>query len=274
MTHLTMPDSQRRPGMTVIDVAGASVSYASYGQGPGLVFAAGAGLSADVTFGHLVGEFTSQRTVILPDYAGSGETVDLGGPLTAELLAEQAAAAAAHAAPGPADVAGFGLGGIVAATMAATRPELVRRLVLISCWPSRDDPYHQLSTDVWLRLERGDATAFSRFLLLTCFSPAFLTSIGPDGVADLIAAAPPAGPGMRRQLELARAADLRPLLPRITAPTLVVGCSRDRVVPASRAWDLHQAIAGSQYAEFDSGHLVMFERPDELAALCTMFLLG
>jgi hypothetical protein len=60
--------------MPTISASGTSVSYSTLGEGPGLVFVAGTGLPAELNFGHLAGAFTSSRTVILPDYAGSGQT--------------------------------------------------------------------------------------------------------------------------------------------------------------------------------------------------------
>jgi pimeloyl-ACP methyl ester carboxylesterase len=81
-------------------------------------------------------------------------------------------------------------------------------------------------------------------------------------------------PGMRAHMELDAVADISPLLPRITAPTLVIGLTRDQVVPVERARLLHEGIAGSQYAEIDSGHLVVFEQPQELIKLCQGFLQG
>ena len=50
--------------------------------------------SAQTDLGHLVEAFADRRTVVLPGYAGSGETTDPGDPLTVDLLAEQIAAAA------------------------------------------------------------------------------------------------------------------------------------------------------------------------------------
>jgi pimeloyl-ACP methyl ester carboxylesterase len=77
---------------------------------------------------------------------------------------------------------------------------------------------------------------------------------------------------MRRQIELDRHADVSGLLPAITAPTLVIGLTRDQVVPVERVRQLHGLIPGSQYAEIDSGHVVPFEQPAELVKLCQEFL--
>jgi pimeloyl-ACP methyl ester carboxylesterase len=251
---------------------GTTVSYSCAGQGPGLVFVAGTGLPAQLNFGHLVDAFSDRRTVVLPDYAGSGETTDPDGPLTLELLAGQVAAAASAAVSGPADVIGYSLGAVVAAALAASRPELVRRLVLVAGWPSPDDARQQLAADLSRRLERADHDLFTRFLQLTAFSPSFLSSFGHEGVARLIANPPPVIPGIRKHMELGSRADVSGMLPFITAPTLVIGLTQDQVVPVERVRLLHQAIAGSQYAEIDSGHAVPFEQPAELVKMCQEFL--
>ena len=259
--------------MPTISVSGTTVSYSAIGHGPGLVFVAGTGLPALVNFGHLTPVFHDRRTVVLPDYAGSGESTGPEGELTVELLAEQIAAATEAGADGPVDLVGYSLGAVVAAAVAATRPELVRRLVLIAGWPDPDDARHQLAIDLWQRLELADHDLFTRFLQLSCLSAPFLSGIGPAGVAQLIDNAPPITPGMRQHIDLDRRADLRPLLPKITAPTLVIGLTRDQVIPVERVRQLHEAIAGSTYAEIDSGHLVVFERAEELVGLLRTYLL-
>jgi len=261
--------------MPTTSVAGTTVHYRTAGTGPALVLVPGTGLSADLNYGHLVDAFTGDRTVVLADYAGGGETTDPGGELTLDLLAEQIAAATAAASPdGPVDMVGFSLGAVVAAAVAGSRPDLVRRLVLVAGWPDSDDGRHQLMMDVWSRLEATDHDLLNRFLQLQCFSAPFLHGLGPEGLRQFVENGPPITPGMRRHLEVDRTADLRALLPKITAPTMVVGLTRDQVVPVERARALHEAIAGSQYAEIDSGHVVVFERPAEFLDTVQKFLLA
>jgi pimeloyl-ACP methyl ester carboxylesterase len=259
--------------MIVTTPSGAPVSYTVAGQGPGLVLVAGTGLDAQLNYGHLLDAFTARRTVVLPDYAAAGDTPDVDGELTVELLAEQVAAAAEDAVDGPVDLVGYSLGAMVAATVAATRPELVRRLVLVAGWPGPEDGRHQLAVDLWQRLERTDHDLLNRFLQLICFSPPFLSGLGVEGVRQLLAGAPPLTPGMRRHLEVDKVADVTLLLPKITAPTLVVGLTRDQVVPVERVRELRDLVPGSEYAEIDSGHMVPFERPAELVAAVQGFLL-
>jgi pimeloyl-ACP methyl ester carboxylesterase len=261
--------------MPTTTAAGTTVHYSTAGTGPGLVLVPGTGLSAQINYGHLLDAFTASRTVVLADYAGGGETTDPGGELTVDVLAEQIAAATAAASPGaPVDLVGYSLGAVVAAAVAATRPELVRRLVLVAGWPDAGDARHDLNIDLWLRLEQTDHDLLNRFLAVQVFGAPFLSMIGEPGVRQFIEAGPPITPGMRRHLEVDRSADLSGLLGRITAPTLVVGLTRDQVIPVERVRALHAAIAGAEYAEIDSGHGVVFERPEELVATVQKFVLA
>ncbi|WP_323808973.1 alpha/beta fold hydrolase [Kitasatospora acidiphila] len=64
---------------------------------------------------------------------------------------------------------------------------------------------------------------------------------------------------------------MRHLLPKITAPTLVIGCAQDATIPVAHSRALHAAIAGSSYTELDTGHVASFERPEEFVALVDGF---
>ncbi|MFD0630863.1 alpha/beta fold hydrolase [Catenulispora yoronensis] len=116
---------------------------------------------------------------------------------------------------------------------------------------------------------------FAQFAMLTAFSRRYLQEIGRPAV-DELARAFASTPGRARQLDAVRHAirhdGLSGLIPRITAPTLVIGCADDGLVPVRNAKDLHAAIPGSRYAELDSGHVARIERPEELVAVVREFL--
>jgi pimeloyl-ACP methyl ester carboxylesterase len=62
-------------------------------------------------------------------------------------------------------------------------------------------------------------------------------------------------------------------LRRITAPTLVVAPSDDRLIPVEHAKRYAARIAGAAYAEVpDCGHAMYFEKPAEFAAAVAGFL--
>ncbi len=247
------------------------VEYATVGSGPGLVLVHGTGGDAESNYGHLVGRFSDRHTVITPNYSGSGGTKDSGGPLTVEGLARQVEAAVADAGVrGPVAVVGFSLGAGVAAALAALRPELVSRLVLVAGW-AVTGPRQRLAFDLWRRLWSADPELFARFVTAEGWSPAWLDGAGYTQVEQAVADTS-FPEGARRQIDLDAELDISALLPGITAPTLVIGATRDQIVPVTYTVELHKAIPGSRYEELDSGHLVIYERPDELVRLISDFV--
>ncbi|GGK93873.1 alpha/beta hydrolase [Planomonospora parontospora subsp. parontospora] len=283
--------------MPVVTVGNAQVHYTRTGTGPALVLVHGTGSAgAELTWGGIAHRFADRHTVIMPDLSGTDRTSDDGAPLTVEGLAEQVAAviedavdttdgagaagtmgsagaAVTAGAAGPAvDVLGFSMGAPVAAALAASRPGLVRRLVMVAGWVRTDaDEYVRNLFTLWRRLGTVDAEAFGRSVTMTGFSRGFLNTIGRDEVEKLVPNLPPT-PGTLRHVDLDSRVDIRWLLPLVRAETLVVGCSQDATVPVGNSRDLHAAIPGSAYAEIDAGHVVFFEKPDEFVGLVRDFL--
>ncbi|MFD7730898.1 alpha/beta fold hydrolase [Kitasatospora phosalacinea] len=262
--------------MSVATTATATVSYRTAGPtapagaaAPALVMVHGTGFGAEGTFGHLVEHFSADRKVVLPDFAGCGETVDDGGELTPELLAEQIVAVIEAEGGEPVDLVGFSLGAVVAATVAAYRPDLVRRLVLTAGWARPDHPYLATHMTTWAGLA-GDPVAFGRFGTLTAFSPEFMTVLGPEALSGIIAGNRPTE-GALRHIDLNLRADLRPLLPRITAETLVIGCTKDGTVPFALTRELADAVPGARFEALESGHVVVYEQPEAFVELVAGF---
>jgi pimeloyl-ACP methyl ester carboxylesterase len=255
--------------MATLTVGNARVPYRTEGSGPALVLVHGAG-PGSVMWDALLDRFTGHRTVILPDLSGSVPAEDDGAPLTIETLAAQVNAVIEDAAAGPADVVGFSLGAPTVAAAAALRPDLVRRLVPVAGLAHAGDEYVRQHMTAWLALA-DVPEGFGRFATLTAYSRPFLNRIGHDAVEEAHAFMRPTE-GRLRQLDLVLRLDIRALLPRITAPTLVIGATRDQTIPVENHRELGAAIAGSEYAEMDTGHVVMAERPDEFAKLVRDFL--
>jgi pimeloyl-ACP methyl ester carboxylesterase len=256
--------------MPDVSVAGTDVHYTVAGAGRGLVLVHGASMDAASNYGHLVERFAEHHTVITPDYAGSGRTTAPAGELTVDLLVEQVAAAATDAATGPVDVVGFSLGAVAAASLAARQPELVRRLVLVAGWTHSADARLRLGLQTWARVLDLDPELASAQGPLMAFSPGFLSKLGEDGLAQLRSGK--SAPGTRRQVDLCLRVDIRDDLPRITAPTLVIGCSLDYLIPVQHARELHQTIPHGRYIELHSGHVVFHENPTGVVAAVHDFL--
>jgi 3-oxoadipate enol-lactonase len=69
-----------------------------------------------------------------------------------------------------------------------------------------------------------------------------------------------------------RDTDYRPLLPRIAAPTLVIGGTHDGATPPERAEELAAGIAGGRLAMLDASHLSAIEQPDAFDRALAGFL--
>lgn len=261
--------------MDVIEVDGAKVSYRVDGDGPGLVLVHGTGGDGESNWGHLVERFTPYRKVIRPDYAGSGETEDEGEPLLIRKLAAQVIAAARNANATPFDLVGFSLGASLSAYIAAEYPEDVRAVILLAGFSSGKDERMQLEFGLWQDLIRSDRQAMARLVLLTGFSPDFLSSLSAQQIEENIDAIVTGTQweGMKRQVGLDLTLDVSEQLKNIKKPTLVIGCTHDHMVPPAHARALAASIPGARYAELNSGHLAPLECPDELAQRIIDFLL-
>jgi pimeloyl-ACP methyl ester carboxylesterase len=170
-------------------------------------------------------------------------------------------------------VVGASFGGWIAAEVAVHSPHLIGSLTLLSAAGLRL-PDHPVA-DVFLMSPAQLAAALFHDPLLV---PPPASGPPPPGAApgiDAIIAA------YREATSLARFSwapymsdpKLERRLGRITAPTLVVAPSDDRLIPVAHARRYAALIAGADYAEVAwCGHAMHVERPAEFAALVASFL--
>ncbi len=84
----------------------------------------------------------------------------------------------------------------------------------------------------------------------------------------------PSVAALARGLELLRDSDLRPLLSRITAPTLVIAGQYDRITPPAASHALAEALPNAQYVEIRrAAHAPFLSHLPQLRALLEDFLL-
>ncbi|MGW1743252.1 alpha/beta fold hydrolase [Nocardia sp. NPDC001965] len=255
--------------MKEIEVGATYVPYRITGRGRPLVLVHGTNSGAKSWDG-VAAAFGDSSTVVLPSLSGSDTARDDGGRITVDLLVEQIAAVISDVGAGPADVVGHSMGAPVVAALAAARPESVRSLVLVAGFAGPGDEYFRHALTV-MRDLAGDAATFARFAMLHAFSPEHLASLDPAAVAELAAAYRPE-PGRLRQIDFDLRLDVRHLLPRVQAPTLVIGCARDTMAPVANSRELAAAIPDAGYEELDCGHIVMAERPGEFVKLVRDFI--
>lgn len=152
----------------------------------------------------------------------------------------------------PVDLAGHSLGALASLRVAVLRPELLRRLVLVS--PPGIRPRRSPLAYAW---PLARTVSRSR--------PGFLARLAYDGLR--------AGPrNLARGGLHVSGTDVAAELAAVSAPTLLVWGARDRVVPVDEAPDWLERLRDARLVVIpNAGHVPMVESPDELAQAIGVF---
>ncbi|KJS54446.1 alpha/beta hydrolase [Streptomyces rubellomurinus subsp. indigoferus] len=111
--------------------------YEVQGDGAPVVLLHGGGVTADSWYAQLPA-LAEHFRVYAPERRGHGRTPDVEGPVSTELMAEDTIALLETLGTGPVHLVGWSAGGTVAIRLALRRPDLVRKLVILSSGVSRD----------------------------------------------------------------------------------------------------------------------------------------
>jgi 4,5:9,10-diseco-3-hydroxy-5,9,17-trioxoandrosta-1(10),2-diene-4-oate hydrolase len=249
------------------------------GSGPALVWlhGAGPGASGMSNFRQNLGAFAGYRNLVfdLPRFGGSDK------PVLSEPFAPYAAARLAAALDGlrigRASLVGNSMGGAVAMKLAADRPDLVDRLVLMApAGTTPDDwaggvPEGLLAIVQWMH-QGPSRELVERFARLQVYDPSVLTE---DLIRERLAAASDPAIVETNPQTNPVPGDLKPDLPRIEAPALLLWGREDRFIPLE--WAL-EALRGIPDAELRviprCGHWVQFERRELFDRAAGEFLGG
>ncbi|GAA0329304.1 hypothetical protein GCM10010151_18920 [Actinoallomurus spadix] len=184
-------------------------------------------------------------------------------------------AASDHAGLDRFHLAGHSLGAVVAAAVAGTRPDRVLSLAAHAGW-AKTDPWMAFQMDLWIRLARIDGELLARLLQVTAMSGATLRGRSEEdfraAAAGFTAALAGMEEGFIRQSECNISVDITALLPRITAPALIVSSTEDRIVPPHHQRELARLIPGARLTEVPGGHGLPFEDPALFTGVLSEFL--
>lgn len=251
--------------MPRVQVGDVDVAYEVQGDGEPLVLVHGS-TGSGAHWAQVVPGLVDRFRVVLPDYAGGGATTDPGGPLAVDDLAGQVLAVADDVGAERFGLAGWSLGAVVAAAVAAAAPERVSALTVVCGW-AKSDARMAFTFDLWRRLLDTDRELFARYTFADGASRQLFELMG-EGVEALIpVTAASFSSGADRHADLDGRVDIADRLGAITAPTLVVGGVEDRWVPIEHSRHLAATIAGARLVELECGHLVLAERAAELTTL-------
>ena len=259
------------PTEEFLELAGGRVHLLRGGAGePALFLHAAGGAAAWLPFHAQLAEAGFE--VIAPDHPGFGQSDDFPEVEAIDDLVYHYLDVLDGLGLDRPHVVGASFGGWIAAEVAVHSPHLIGSLTLLSAAGLRL-PDHPVA-DVFLMSPAKLAAALFHDPLLVP-PPA---SAPPPGAApdlDSIIAAYREATSLARFSWVPYLSDpkLERRLGRITAPTLVVAPSDDRLIPVAHARRYAALIGGADYAEVAGcGHAMHVERPGEFAALVASFL--
>jgi proline iminopeptidase len=230
-----------------------ALSWRELGSGPPLLCHPGGPGCSSLYFGELP-ELAAERTLLLLDPRGTGDS-DRPAHNLAYDLADYVAdleAVRHELALERLDLLGHSHGGFVAMSWAGTHPDRVGRLVLANTAPRftdairrqrmervashRGQPYFQDALAALQAQQAGNYESDEELIALYARAGPLYASVGEDiaPIADALRASGFNADAMRHFNErIAGGMDLRPLLERIEAPTLVLACERDPFAAAA-----------------------------------------
>jgi 3-oxoadipate enol-lactonase len=210
---------------------------------------------------------SATRTVVAYEARGQGSTaLSLDRVDPAVHVDDFAELVQALGLPTPLDVCGFSFGGRVSLAIAATRPDLVRRLVISGVGLDRD-VVGRLIVAGWIAtLRTGDLEALARVSLADIAGPTWLAK-HEDLVESMVTAVV-----QRNSFAGIRAlfhATLRPpegsewatstLAERVRCPVLAMGGAHDRLAPPDEVRELGARVGGTHRIFEDAGHTIPIE---------------
>jgi pimeloyl-ACP methyl ester carboxylesterase len=256
-----------------VDIGDVDVWVERRGEGPDVLLIAGLSDPAEAWQPQLDGLADRYRLTAF-DNRGAGRTPLPEGPLSVELMADDAAALLRALDVADAHVAGFSGGTRIAQDLAVRYPDLVRSLVLVSTWAGFDAFGRAVTKFLqWL----PDAAPSERAMLEAFFVWIYTPRAHEDGTVDAIideamAFPHPQSPeAFRTQLDAFLGYET-PDLSRITAPTLVVAGGLDIVTPPRLGRVVAERIPGAEFVVLpEEAHQPFQERPDEFNELVDAF---
>ena len=264
----------------LIGLPGAQVRVRWAGSGgPALILLHGWGGSSRY-WRHLLAEFAPSRLVIAPDLPGYGDSPPMQDAATPKRLAQVVLDLADRLGLAQFDLNGHSFSAGVAAHVAASAPDRVRRLVLTSFSTFRDERERQVVEqvhrlmEVWMNLRRPWMA--ERRWMYRVIGRRFFYRLPTDDqvlrdcVTDFLKM------DRRVALESARSAGdkvITATLEAVRAPTLLVAARQDGIMPPVGAPVVARQVPNCTLHWLEGcGHLPMLEQPAEYEQVVKAFL--
>lgn len=207
--------------------------------------------------------------VIRLDLRGHGLTTIVPGPGSIAQYARDTIAVLTALGVTHAHVAGLSIGGLVAQSIGAQAPSLVRSLVL--CDTAMVIP----PADGWharaALVRRDGMAALADAVMQRWVTPGFMNTPAAHGLRAMLLRTP--AEGYAGAAEAIAAADLTASTSTLTVPTLVIVGDQDQATPVAFAEAMHAAIKGSQLVVLPgAAHIPTIEFPADVTSAMSDFL--
>jgi pimeloyl-ACP methyl ester carboxylesterase len=247
---LAQPAGLSDGGIRSVEIEGLRLAYTVTGSGPPAVLVHGLGGSGR-WWSPVVPDLARDHTVHVLDLVGFGASANQ--PFALESAALQVAAFMDALGIHGALLVGHSMGGLICGELAADRPDLVDRLVLVNACGL---PFRRSLVEHALCLLRSTLGSPRAFVQLA--------------IADTLRAGPLT---LIRATRSVLASDLSVKLERIRAPTLVLWGEHDPLIPAATGRALAKALADGRFAIVEgAGHSPMWERPERFSRRLREFI--
>src|SRR3712207_3282864 len=219
------------------------------GEGPDVLLIGGGGDTVESWQFQLDGLADRYRLTAF-DNRGAGRTVMPGDSVSAEMMADDAAAVLRALDVSSAHVAGFSGGSIIAQELALRHPGLVRSLVLQSTWPVMDPYLRSWGLFVrWLVEVAPSERAFLEGFFLDIYTARAHNDGTVDQFIEEVLAFPhkQSTEDLQRFLDAFLDHDTSGRLPEIAAPTLVLAGGRDPTARPPLCRAVAELIPGARF---------------------------
>jgi len=261
--------------MNWIEANGASLRYDVSGSGPETVVLIHEVGGCIESWDEAHPAFRQQFRVLRYDQRGFGLSEKTRVITMDGIVADLAALLDALQISGPVHLAGCAMGAAIALAFAGRHRTRVARIVAASpaTWANADQAVARKRIE---DTERGGVRAVEQTSLNASY-PESMRALDrarferfrrrwlgndPEAMAAIL------------RMSTNPAFDLSPDLARITAPTLVIGCTHDGIRTPDMVAKVATTIPGAKYVEASSGHFMVVETPELFVELAVPFLRG
>jgi pimeloyl-ACP methyl ester carboxylesterase len=240
--------------MPTVHVNGIDIYYEIHGKGEPLVMILGMGMNvASFNNPDVIRQFAKHYRVVAFDNRGIGRSTKNSTPFFVGTMARDTLGLMDALDIGRAHIVGGSLGACVAQVIAAGHPERVNGLVLHGAASRYPLPARMM-------VALTPKIPFLRRQSVKMAEPIFAEPYPPTEESYL------------NQCVAGVTFDSRPLLPRITAPTIIISLAKDQYVPMKFTRELADGIRGSRLELIDRDHIFILNEPELMIVPAVRFL--